>query len=139
MEEAVPPEVSDDDRWKGPLDGPVNLIIGKFFTTIHSFEYGGSSVEAAFSAEVVKYVLDDQEPFLRWQADVLVRLNKYSASDGSEDDFNPVAQQILDPNFDYRIDRVNGLIKEMLLKVDLKSNRFLSHLSKNVLEYVKKL
>lgn len=139
VEEALPEEATNDDRWEGPLDGPINLLIGKFYTTNHTYDFGGSPIEAALSAQVVLHVLHDQDPFLSWQSDVLDRLIKYSASDVSEDNFNPLAQQILDPNFDYRPDQVNVLIKNMLLRVDLVSNRFLSHVSKEVLEQAKKL
>lgn len=139
IEEAIPEEVTNDDRWEGPLDGPINLLIGKFYSTIQTFEYGGSSVEAAFSAQVALHVLHDTDPFMIWQSEVLDRLNKYSPTDGSEVDFNPVVQQILNPNIDYRSDQVNELVKEMLLKIDYKSNRFLVDIGDQLLEYAEKL
>lgn len=130
VEAALPNETTDDDRWEGPLDGPVNLLIGKFYTTIHTVDFGGSPVEAAFSAQVALHVLHDPDPFLRWQTEVLDRLNKHSASDGSEEDFNPIARQLLDPSIEYRSDSVDTLINETLSEIDFKSNRFLCHLSK---------
>ncbi len=139
IEDAIPEEVTDDDRWEGPLDGPINLLIGKFYSTIQTFEFGGSPVEAAFSAKVALHVLYDSEPFLLWQSEVLKRLNKYSPSDGSEEDFNPVVQQILNQDLDYMPDQVNERVKEMLMKIDYKSNRFLAGIGDQLLEYAAKL
>lgn len=139
VETAIPEEVTDDDRWEGPLDGPVNLVLGKFYTTNHTFDFGGSPLEAAFSAQVVLHVLDDPKPFLRWQTAVLDRLNRFYPSETSTDGFTTIPQQILNPDFDYRIELANSLIKGRLLNIDFASNRFLLKVEQEVLEYANNL
>ena len=139
VEISIPEEVTEDDRWEGPLDGPINLVIGKFYTTNHTFDFGGSPVEAAFPAKVVLHVLHDPDPFLQWQGEVLDRLNRFYASKDFTDRFKIIHKQILNPDFDYRPELVNSLIREMLLSIDFSSNRFLHHIEKEVLEYTDSL
>lgn len=139
VESAIPEEVTEDDRWEGALDGPINLVLGKFYTTNHTFDFGGSPVEAAFSAQVALHVLHDLDPFLRWQTEVLDRLNRFYASNDSADGFKIIPHQILNPDFDYRPELTNSLIREMLLGIDFASNRFLHHIKKEILEYAENL
>lgn len=139
VESALPEEVTEDDRWEGALDGPINLVLGKFYTTNHTFDFGGSPVEAAFPAQVAIHVLHDPEPFLRWQTEVLCRLNRFYAYKDHPNDFGIIPQQILDPNFDYRPELANSLIKEMLLNIDFASNRFLKKIKGEVFQYANSL
>lgn len=139
VETAIPEEVTADDRWEGALDGPINLVLGKFYTTNHTFDFGGSPVEAAFPAQVVLHVLSDRDPFLRWQAEVLDRLNRFYTSKDSTDEFKIIPQQILNPAFNYRPELANSLIRKMLLSIDFASNRFLHDIEKEVLEYANSL
>jgi hypothetical protein len=139
VETAIPEEVTDDDRWEGPLDGPVNLVLGKFYTTIHTSDFGGSPAEAAIPAQVVLHVLDDPKPFLRWQTAVLDRLNKFYPSETSVDGFRIIPQQILDPDFDFRMELANSLVRRMLLNIDFTSNRFLDRVRKDVSDYANSL
>lgn len=135
LEIALPDEVTDDDRWEGPLDGPVNLLIGKFYSTAQVFDFGGSATEAAFSAQVVKYILNDPEPFLQWESAVLSRLNKYASLKYRSDELHPIAKQIVDPGFEYNIEIERVLIRKNLLEINPHSNRFLSGLDKELKEY----
>lgn len=139
LDDIVPAETTEDDRWEGPLDGPVNLVLGKFYTTNHTFDFGSSPTEAAFCSQVALHVLADKEPFLIWQEKVLKRLRDYYSSDNSNIESNIISQQILDPNFDFHIAETTSLVKTMLSRIDYSSNRFLFPNRKKIEDYIKQL
>jgi hypothetical protein len=139
LDSLVPDETTEDDRWEGALDGPINLVLGKFYTTNHTFDFGGSPLEAALCAQVALHVLADKEPFLLWQENVLKRLQDNYPCDRVSIESKMIPQQILDPNFDFRQTETKSLIKTMLSGIDYSLNRFLLPNKKQIEDYCKQL
>lgn len=139
VDSAFPDEITDDDRWEGPLDGPVNLAIGRFYVTAQTYELGGSANEAAFAAQIALHVLPDQDPFLRWQSLILQRLAEFAPAAPAHAPSVPMAPEILDPEREYLQDASASQIKAMLAGLDVESNRFLRIIHNDINAYAARL
>lgn len=138
IEEALPEETNQDDRWQGALDGPINLVIGKFYTTLHTSDLGGSNREAAFAAQVAIHVLSNNPtPFIEWQTYVLDRLNKYYPYKKKDDIREVVPQEILDCDTEFNPEKTKALIKYKLNDLNFEKNRFLLPIKDKIIVYTR--
>lgn len=132
VDAAVPPETQEDDRWEGSRDGAVNIALARFYTTAQSLDFGSAPAEAAFAAQIALHVLPDPRPFLRWQQEILSRLQAFCPRTGGPAPGRPIPPQLLDP--DARVDpaRASRLSLAFLSSLDLAANRFLNPIAAEI-------
>jgi hypothetical protein len=130
VKKALPPETTDEDKWEGPIYGPINMALATFYSSIHISEYGLPLDNSALSERISLHVLIDKIPFLKWKNQILKRLIIYCELSKKERNEDVIPREILDP--DISIDTIfvnrSHLVKKQIESIDFKSNRFLKKL-----------
>ena len=131
IEKALPPETTDEDKWEGPIYGPINMALATFYSSIHISEYGLPIENSALSEQISLHVFIDKLPFLKWRIQILKRLEDYCESPNKNGNEDVIPREILDPTIS--LETIIGnriqLINQLVESVDFKSNKFLRELN----------
>ncbi len=127
--DAVPAETEDND-WKGPIRGPINLCLMTVLNTIILAEFGSPAQNGAFAARIAIHVLGNSAAFLAWQNLVVERLLLHCGRAAENEDGVPVPRELLDPSRPYDPGEASSLVRSAIDNVDFRRNRWLRALAR---------
>jgi hypothetical protein len=122
-----PPE-SDEEEWKGPIRGPMDLALMTILNTYYSAENNAAEVEAAFAELIPLHVLTDIRPFLDWRESAISRLQMYYQRDSNNLAGSSVPREALDPSVDLKLSSSEELVRAFLENLDWTGNPYLRRL-----------
>ncbi|BDI04849.1 hypothetical protein [Sphaerotilus microaerophilus] len=126
--DAVPTE-TEDNEWKGPIRGPVNLCLMTVLNTIILAEFGSPAQNGAFAASIAMHVLGNTTTFLTWRNVVVERLLLHCERDADNEDGGPIPRELLDPSRPYDPGEASSLVQSAIDNVDFRRNRWLRTLA----------
>jgi len=124
LDYATPPESNEED-WKGPIRGAIDLSLMTILNTIISIEGGEAHVDAAFAELIPLHVLLDPTPFIKWRKIVYDRLTLLSLRTENDTLGNPVPREALDPGVEVSISSSPYFVSQFLEKIDPETNPFI--------------
>ncbi|KQP22420.1 hypothetical protein [Pseudorhodoferax sp. Leaf267] len=126
---------TDDDEWRGPVLGPLNIMMTIIVDALHSNDHREDpAVPAAWMSRLAEHVLPDTRAFRRWQESCLVRLHRVCQApppsaqdlfDHDARDGDPVPRELYDPNRPYDPGQATQLIARFLEPLEDSDNYFL--------------
>lgn len=125
--EAVPPE-TEDDEWKGPVRGAINLSLMTVLNTIVLAEFGPPAQNGAFAARIAAHVLTDMKAFLNWQNEVVERLLQFCKRSSQNEEGDPLPRELLDTARQYDANQSRLLIQDAIDRTDFSKNPLLRSL-----------
>lgn len=121
----MPPPESNEDEWKGPVRGPIDLALMTVLNTIASTDDGKPEVDAALAEQIAWHVVDDKSLFVTWRDRCLQRLTPYYPRSLQREKTGGIAPQW----FDLQVDPAQNpsFATEFLRSVVWNENAFLRH------------
>ncbi|MGD8539157.1 MAG: hypothetical protein PVI66_10605 [Candidatus Aminicenantes bacterium] len=124
---AVWDDCTDSGAWTGPVLRPLVLSMIRVEYSFEAIlEYGNPEISGAWITNLAKYVITDPEPYLRWQDHVMEKLKILYPLTLKDQLGEMVPREVLDPDFDFKVEQTEFLINQFLDSLDHKSNPFLN-------------
>ena len=132
---------TDDDLWRGPVLGPINLAISIVIDVLFAEEDGMESPEnASWIYNLANSVLPTTARFSEWHNNCVERLLKFYANYeenkddwfGEDIDETIIPRDLFDPEFDYKPEIAESLMSDYLQYIENQENPFLRKTSEMV-------
>lgn len=129
------PFETEDDEWRGPLLGPLNIMMALVVDALFGHEaIADPAQDACRLTALARHVLPDPAPFQRWQEACLARLHRHCTVTATAEaalldetalDGDPVPRELYDPMFQFDPAQTATLIKAFLVPLASSQNPFL--------------
>lgn len=124
---------TDDDEWRGPVRGPLNMAISIIHDGIHRLETDPhEATRACWMYNLAMHVLPQVEDFQKWYEECVIRFEQYYPfveSDDIWEDFpnlgTPVPREALDPAIPYDPQNAFLLLDRFLRQLNPNQNPYL--------------
>jgi hypothetical protein len=116
-----------DERWLGPIRGPLRLaIIFSLEAMVDADACGDVGLSADRALKVALRVLPESRSYLAWRDRIVPRLEKLYPFDPGDPMGDVVPREALDSDVDFRPEMTEELVNRYLRRVTPESNRFLA-------------
>lgn len=118
---------ADKKEWIGPVKGPLGIIMIRIITVIQEAKDNAEPhLIAVWITNMAKYLMSNPVPYLKWREIVIKRLEQFYPKNPDETLGDAVPREVLDPDFDFKIEMTEELINKFLAGLDYKTNPFLN-------------
>ncbi len=118
----LPPE-----EWSGPIRGPMSVAVMILQEAVRAAVHEDSlGVTACYLINLANHVLPSKKAFSDWMEKILDRLEKLYPVDNTETLGEVVPREALDPNFAFKPDMTEQLIKAYFSKINHATNKHLN-------------
>lgn len=120
-------DLTKDEEWKGPIRGPVGVAMSRVMYAIQQTEESGGdpSVRAAWISSLAQYVISVPEKYHAWSESVLKRLETIYPRDPADPKGDVVPKEAIDPEYEFRVEQTESLVRQFLNSLDYRRNIFL--------------
>lgn len=129
------PFQTEDDEWRGPILGPLNIMMAIVVDALYQRNPRTDPAESAcWMSRLAQHVLPDATQFRQWQGLCVARLHRFCRApeeaqaalfddDAFEGDWVP--RELFDPSFEYSPPLARELISRFLAPLENDDNPFL--------------
>jgi hypothetical protein len=119
-------DLTGDEEWVGPVDGPIREAMTLVSVTLSEAEEDRNPARsAAVLCKLAEYLLTDPTPYLTWRERVLERFEKLYPLNPEEKLGEVVPREALNPELDFRLEQTESLVNAFLSWLDYEENDFL--------------
>ncbi len=93
-----PPFETNEEEWEGSVLAPVDLAIITVLNCMNNAEVEAPDVEAGLSDLIVRFILPNDEAYLKWRDTILLRLESLYPRSKNNEWGEAVPREALDPN-----------------------------------------
>ncbi len=115
------------NKWTGPVKGPIDVaLIRTHYTIQETVEEKVPELMAAWVTNLAEYVMTEPEPYIIWRKRAMQRLRKLYERVPGDQKGDVVPREVLDMDYDFKIDETEDLINRFLSSLNYEYNTFLS-------------
>ena len=115
-----------DEEWLGPIRGALSLAIIFSLEGIgDAYQYTDPAVSSNRASNLAEHIMSCPEPFQTWRERVVIRLQRMYPVDEDDPMGDVVPREALNPDFDFRLETTEQLVRAYLSNLVPAANPFL--------------